>query len=848
MTRIALTRKRVLIAVAVAAVVVALVALYVAVMTVEVARYRGDIEALLSREVGREVRIGGAMTLERSLRPRLLVEDVSIANPPKTSRPTFASVKRLEIKIALLPLLGKRLRIVDLKLSGAEALFEKATDGTPNWQLAPAADTAGGPSVAVEVVSFRVENSKLGYRAPNGDRAEAEINNLEARLLPDEPVSVNLTGRFENLPVRATFGGGTLESLFAAEKAWEFHGKVAAGNFHVDVDGSLRDPAKLAGVDASLRYYGKNSGALHSPLTDNIPRFSEYRGEARFASNSAGFSLDLNVEGSDADLSPLWAGRDEKSSSLTITTQRLQLRGQGKAATLSELLPRASWQLSAKGAALRWRHMEGKPPITFDRATVEAAATSGGSIGVVAKGRYKDEAISARGTLGKIEALLSPKAPWRIDALVETTKVGGEFRGAMLKPLDEALFQGHFTMRAEELASVGEVLGVELPPRGPAALTGKLAEEPGRVRLSDLEFTLGGSRLRGKITWSEKDSPALRIALAPSQVRFEELRKDANFEAQQSDAAPESLRGAGQTEPKGGRVIPQIPLTGKWIREADVDFLINDLQFSDAGNVLASFDGELRVAKGRLELRNLHSEVGGLLTVANMTVDATRDPTAVEARLDAPSLNYGALLQASGVTDGVKGVLALHARLAGEGNDLYTLLAKAQGRVEILGDKGYIRGKLLEVWGGNLMQILNPVSWARGGDTQLNCVAGRFKISDGIARSELLLLDSRDVTVAGELVLNLANEEINGLFKPQPKQASLVNLATPLRLRGTLSDPTVVPAETGLITLGKIAIGIAQPYTIILLFGDLGAKEKNPCAALLAKPPAELAPTAPPAQ
>jgi len=843
-----LRRKRLLIAAVVAVAAVVLVSLFVAIMTVDVARFRGEIEELLSSRLEREVRIGGAMTLERSFRPRLVLEGVTIANPPKASRPSFASAERVEIRIALLPLLNKRLHIVSLKLAGADVLFEKAADGTPNWQLGPTADTAGGPGWAAEVVSISVENSKLGYRAPDGNRAEGESIDLQARLVPDEPVSVKLTGRYQNLPVRATLDGGTLEALFAAEKAWEFHGKVAAGNFHVDVDGSLRDPLKLAGLDASLRYYGRNSGALHSPLTDYIPRFAEYRGEARLVSDSAGFSLNLNVEGSDADLSPLWAGRDEKSSSLTITTQRLQLRGQGKGATLSELLPRATWQLSAKGAALRWRHAAGKPPIEFDQATVEAAATSGGPIGVVVKGRYKDDAISARGTLGKIEALLSPKVPWRIDALVETTKAGGEFRGTMLKPLSAALFQGHYTIRAEELSSVGEILGVDLPPRGPAALTGKLAEEPGRVRLSDLEFTLGGSRLRGKITWSEKDSPALRIALAPSQVRFEELRKDANFEAQQSDAAPESLRGAGQTEPKGGRVIPQIPLTGKWIREADVDFLINDLQFSDAGNVLASFDGELRVAKGRLELRNLHSEVGGLLTVANMTVDATRDPTAVEARLDAPSLNYGALLQASGVTDGVKGVLALHARLAGEGNDLYTLLAKAQGRVEILGDKGYIRGKLLEVWGGNLMQILNPVSWARGGDTQLNCVAGRFKISDGIARSELLLLDSRDVTVAGELVLNLANEEINGLFKPQPKQASLVNLATPLRLRGTLSDPTVVPAETGLITLGKIAIGIAQPYTIILLFGDLGAKEKNPCAALLAKPPAELAPTAPPAQ
>jgi uncharacterized protein involved in outer membrane biogenesis len=848
MTNTVLTRKRLLIAAAVlaAVLVAALVSLFVTVMTVDVSRYRGEIEALLSRGLEREVRIGGAITLERSLRPRLVIEEVSIANPPTTSRPNFASAKRLEIKIALLPLLSRRLRIVELMLVGGEALFEKAADGTPNWQLGPKADTAGGPGVAVEVVSLRVESSKLGYRAPDGDRTEGEINRLDARLVPDEPVRVDLTGRFHSLPVEAKLDGDTLEALFAAERTWKFRGKLVAGSLHADVSGSLRDPLKLAGVEVSLRYFGTRSGDTRSALTEHVPRFAEYRGVARFTSDSAGFGFDLDVEGSGAELSKLWAGRDEVSA-LAINAKQLRLQGRGTAGTLSELLVRASWQLSAEGAELRWQHLEGKTPIVFDRATVEAAAKPGGPIGIVVKGRYRDEEISARGTLGKIEALLSPKAPWPIDALVETTKAGGEFRGTMLKPLSEALFEGHFTIRAEQLSSVGEVVGVELPPRGPAALTGKLAEEPGRTRLSDLEFTLGGSRLRGNVIWSAKDSPALRVALAPSQIRFEELRKDANFEAQQN-AAPESIRGTKQTATKRGRMIPQILLTGKWIREADVDLSLDDLKFTDANKVLASFDGKLRVAKGRFDLSNLRSEVSGMLTVASMTIDATRDPTVVEARLDAPSIDYGALLKASGVTDGVKGVLAAQVRLAGEGNDLYALLQQAKGRVEILGDKGYLRGKLLEIWGGNLMQILNPVSWARNSDTELNCVAGRFNIGDGVVRSELLLLDSRDVTVAGEMVLNLATEEINGLFKPQPKQASLLKLATPMRLSGTLGAPSVGPTEHSLLTLGKIAIGVAQPYALILMFGDLGAKEKNPCAALLAKPLAGAAQPAPPAK
>jgi hypothetical protein len=156
----------------------------------------------------------------------------------------------------------------------------------------------------------------------------------------------------------------------------------------------------------------------------------------------------------------------------------------------------------------------------------------------------------------------------------------------------------------------------------------------------------------------------------------------------------------------------------------------------------------------------------------------------------------------------------------------------------VVGGEGRIRGKLLEIWGGNLLQILNPVSWAEGGDTELRCVAAQFDIGEGVARSRTLLVDSQNVTVAGEMVLNLRSEQIDGMFTPQPKEATLMHLGAPLRLSGTLKAPKVAPAERGLVTLGKLAIGVVQPAALIVMFGDLGAKEKNPCAALLAQRPA----------
>jgi uncharacterized protein involved in outer membrane biogenesis len=318
-------------------------------------------------------------------------------------------------------------------------------------------------------------------------------------------------------------------------------------------------------------------------------------------------------------------------------------------------------------------------------------------------------------------------------------------------------------------------------------------------------------------------------------VYFEDLRGDTT-----PAAAPRADRGGVDD----ARVIPDLPLVGEGLRRASIEVTLDHLELADAKTVLASLTGQLRVADGRLTVGPFRSDVAGAPIEARLVLDASRDPATLDADIDARSIDYGALLRATGVSDGVQGQLDLRMRLAGAGNSLRPLLQTAAGSIEITGGEGRLRGKLLELWGGNLMQILNPEDWMQGGDTELNCVAGRFHVKDGIARSDMLLLDSRKVTVAGELVLDLNTEAINGLFKPQSKQASLVSLGEPLQLSGTLKTPKVRPADRAVVKLGKLAIGIAQPAALIVMFGDLGAKEKNPCAALLARHAAGAMPDA----
>jgi uncharacterized protein involved in outer membrane biogenesis len=487
-------------------------------------------------------------------------------------------------------------------------------------------------------------------------------------------------------------------------------------------------------------------------------------------------------------------------------------------------------KLTAQGAELRWRHSAGKPLLVLSETAVTAETKAGGPIAVGLQGSHAGQPYTAKGTLGTLATLLATKTPWTIEASVARGDARGEFRGALLKPFAPARLEATFQASAERLATLGEFAGVALPPTGPARVAGKLITHADkRVELAALDVAVAESHVRGAVMWQPADKPRVRVDVAPSRIRIQDWRSDAKT-TEERRAEPE--RAAA------GRVIPDVALGIDLRQSAEIDVTLDRFEVTEAEKALVSWTGRLRVADGRLTIGPLRSDVRGAPIDARLVFDASVDPARFEAEIDARSIDYGALLRVHGVTDDVQGKLDLRARLTANGNSLYALLNTAAGRIEVVGGEGRIRGKLLEIWGGNLLQILNPVAWAEGGDTELRCVAAQFDVGEGFARSRTLLVDSHNVTVAGEMALNLTNEQIDGLFKPQPKEATPVHLGTPLRLSGTLQAPKVAPTESGLVTLGKLAIGIANPAALIVLFGDLGTKEKNPCAALLAQRPA----------
>ncbi len=100
------------------------------------------IIAALKQATGRDLQLNGRIGLGLSLRPTIVVRDVALSNPPGFSRPAMATLDSIDLRLALLPLLNRRIEIERLIVHKPDILLETNDKGEPNWLFKPAAGAA----------------------------------------------------------------------------------------------------------------------------------------------------------------------------------------------------------------------------------------------------------------------------------------------------------------------------------------------------------------------------------------------------------------------------------------------------------------------------------------------------------------------------------------------------------------------------------------------------------------------------------------------------------------------------------------------------------------------------------
>ncbi len=190
-----------------AATLVALVGLALVVPSfIDWNNYRQQIRSALTDATGRDVAIEGGISFQLLPSPALSAEAVTIASMDGVESPYLASLNRLDVNVALLPLITGEIKVLSLLLDEPDIYLETLADGQNSWEFA--IDGPEGASneegAALSVNDFIIQNGDIHYINRQTDQ-DVSVAGLSARIKANNvngPFDATLAFTYQDTPVQ----------------------------------------------------------------------------------------------------------------------------------------------------------------------------------------------------------------------------------------------------------------------------------------------------------------------------------------------------------------------------------------------------------------------------------------------------------------------------------------------------------------------------------------------------------------------------------------------------------------------------------------------------------------------
>ena len=262
-----------------------IITLSVALATYDFNRLKPRISRVVKETTGREVIFGGDIRLEFGLTPAFAVNDVQFQNAPWGSRSQMATVKRLQIQVALLPLIFGRIELKRVVLVDPDILIETDGAGASNLvfgsdnKTVPGKTEQTGQTQRIElpelvVKELRLTKGKVCYRdGRSGEMYAVSLDSLTAFAKDyKSPLKMELKGSYRNIPVNIKGSFGALAGLIDENhKPWPVALVAEALHTTLTVEGTLQDVWGLRGADLGFTLKGNELTAVEKVFKRPLP-------------------------------------------------------------------------------------------------------------------------------------------------------------------------------------------------------------------------------------------------------------------------------------------------------------------------------------------------------------------------------------------------------------------------------------------------------------------------------------------------------------------------------------------------------------------------------------------------
>ena len=502
----------------------------------------------------------------------------------------------------------------------------------------------------------------------------------------------------------------------------------------------------------------------------------------------------------------------------------VHLDARSNGATLQALIKQAAITLQIRPANLSYTGQIVDQALDVTFYSAELTARGDDPLTAVFEGKLNGAAFKADVSTANLIEIQKADTPLPVRVTLQTADVQFKAEGTIVRPFENNEFELKYELTGKEIQGLDPLADFAVPLRGAFRAQGRITARGNRFTYEE-DLRVGKSDFKANITVLRKPTrPKITGSIFARELHLDDVRL---FEVDK-DTGPAADRS---------RVIPDYTIPIDTLLKADLDLDIKAERIRAAKGDLGDLVLKVSLKDGRFKSSLSVTGFKGARISSEFDVNAGADPPMTKIQLNAKDLNYGFLLRSMDVTDLLEGQIDLHVDLSGSGATRYSFLGNAAGRITIIGGPGRISGRRIDLWAADLIPTMLSPRWQREDVTETNCFVAHIELKEGQAEIEDLLLDTQRITIAASGILNLETETLNVIIAPRPKRASLVSLANPVRIEGTLSEPEVsvtrIPRGNRLAAGAGASLlaGLVNPAFLIFALSDTGTGKANPCDA-----------------
>jgi uncharacterized protein involved in outer membrane biogenesis len=448
-------------------------------------------------------------------------------------------------------------------------------------------------------------------------------------------------------------------------------------------------------------------------------------------------------------------------------------------------------------------------------------------------GTYRNAPFALRGQVDSPLALQNPRQPYRLDLSARAGEMRARVHGSLPEPLQMEDVAVDFELSGPDLAQLYQFAGIVLPTTPPFALQGDLVRHGNRYSYRGFSGKVGDSDIAGDAQIElGRERPRLTARLKSRVLDFDDLAGFVGGTPSSGDgetASAEQQRQAAARRASGKR-LPSTPIRLDRLRSMDADVQLTAGRVISPRLPLETMNAHLKLVDGVMRIDPLDFGAAGGRLASKVRLDARAAPAKFQLDTSVQQLDLPKLMPRVEKLRESLGTIVGVIQFEGQGDSTATVMASANGSISVIMGEGRVSNLLLEIAG---LDIAESLKFLIGKDRQITvrCAYADFGIEDGVAEARAVAFDTTDTALLVRGDIDFRDESLDLTLLPKPKDMSPLSIRTPLKIGGTLADPSFgLKGGPFLLRGGAVAAlaSIAPPLALLGLI-ETGKGKDTDC-------------------